>query len=247
MLKKIVITLMLAISIAISISSIYAVKYVKVTFATENDCYKYGLTPNLKKDDEGKLPFKPSQITRDDGTSGGQRISPTGIVVSSCKSGSTSDEIFKLWNTSIIEKKEKGLNKEVCFHFLVDDKDIRELLPLTMKSWACRQVNSTHISILIGEPENLNDKKFFNDIWNNTTELCVAICRMLNINTDNIVGINKVGKFEAPEHWFKLHNKSMLDLKKNVDNILTSNSSLEWEIELEDKNDKEYCSQRIKK
>jgi len=157
-------------------------------------------------------------MTRNDCYTAGRKIKPQGIVVhSTATPGVMAADWFSRWNKSY---KAGEIDRQVCVHAFVDDKEVWQYLPWDHRGWhAGGKANDTHIGFEICEPKDLNDKEYFNKAWENAVELAVFLCKEFDIAPENIIGHYEAHKkgiatnHADPGHWFPKHNKSMDDFR----------------------------------
>lgn len=198
-------------------------------------------------------------FTNNDCYKAGKYITPKGIMVHStgCENPtlkryvhyiSDDDPIGKNlynnhWNRPLPDKKQK------CVHAFIgklQDGSIAtaQTLPWDMRGWHCNgSANNTHISFEMCE-DNLTDKTYFRTVWKEATELCAYLCTMYKLDPmkDGVI----IGHYEGnkrgiasnhadPEHWFKKHNKTMDDFRRDVNSIMMVKTDLneyeQWAVD----------------
>ncbi len=168
-------------------------------------------------------------MTRNDCYTSGKKINPQGIIVhSTATPGVMAADWFSRWNKSY---KAGEIDRQVCVHAFVDDKEVWQYLPWDHRGWhAGGKANDTHIGFEICEPKDLNDKEYFNRAWENAVELAVFLCKEFSISPDNILGHYEAYKkgiatnHADPGHWFPKHNKSMDDFRAECRKRLEANT-----------------------
>lgn len=156
-----------------------------------------------------------------------------GIVIhSTLESGGTAEEWCDRLNTS-------GTGSAV--HAFVDNTMAYQCLPYEQMGWhAGSNYNKTHIGISICEPKGFyydtatgevvsynvgEQQKYFEDAWRNAVTYSAYLCKEYNLSADDIIGHNEISSendkgYSDPEHWFKLHGKSMDDFRDDVNTLL---------------------------
>jgi hypothetical protein len=186
-------------------------------------------------------------MTRNDCYKENKFIIPQGIMVhSTAEPGIMAGDWFDLWNRSYTAKE---IDREVCVHSFVDNKEAYQYLPWTMRGWhAGGAANNTHIGIEICEPAghfynysygpNMfdynveNNEKYFRDTWDNTVALCVMLCRKYGLTEKNIISHSEgyqqgtASNHADPMHWFPKHNESMDSFRAAVKKVLESGQSV---------------------
>ena len=96
-------------------------------------------------------------MTRNDCYTAGRKITPKGIMVhSTAVPGVMAAEWFSRWNKSY---KAGEINRQVCVHAFVDDKEVWQYLPWDHRGWhAGGAANNTHIGFEICEPAGFSYK-----------------------------------------------------------------------------------------
>ena len=130
------------------------------------------------------------------------------------------------WNQS------KPDGRSVCVHAFIgklDNGDIAtyQTLPFDVKAWHCGGTgNNGYISFEICE-DNLQDKVYFEKVYQEAVEFCIYLCRQYNLNpkTDIICHAEgyKMGiasNHSDVFHWFSRFGKTMDDFRKDVQNNL---------------------------
>lgn len=115
-------------------------------------------------------------------------------------------------------------------HAFLDDKDICQLLPWTMRGWhAGGSANNNHISFEICEPRGTNrlmNKEYFNLVYPRAVGFVVYLCQKYNIPSWYIIshaeGHDRGWACNHGDvgHWFPLHGKSMDIFREDVRRIL---------------------------
>ena len=139
-------------------------------------------------------------MTRNDCYTAGRKITPKGIMVhSTAVPGVMAAEWFSRWNKSY---KAGEINRQVCVHAFVDDKEVWQYLPWDHRGWhAGGAANNTHIGFEICEPAGFSYKSgsvmvgydaakqedYFRKAWQNAVELCVMLCKKYGLNENDII------------------------------------------------------------
>lgn len=174
--------------------------------ATENECYKVG-----------------------------QKITPKGIMVHSTSANNPNLRRYvgpddgllgvnankNYWNTF------RPGGKQICCHaFIGKLKDgsiaTYQILPWNHRGWHCgRSGNDTHISFEICE-DGLNDKTYFDKVYQEAVDLCVYLCKMYNLTEKDICDHSEGAKKGIASnhgdvaHWFPKFGKSMNTFRADV-------------------------------
>jgi len=95
--------------------------------------------------------LKTRYMTRNDCYTAMRKINPKGIMIhSTATPGIMAAAWFNRWNKSF---KAGEINRQVCVHSFVDDKEVWQYLPWDHRGWhAGGAANNTHIGIEICEP-----------------------------------------------------------------------------------------------
>jgi N-acetylmuramoyl-L-alanine amidase CwlA len=134
---------------------------------------------------------------------------------------------FSRWNKSY---KTGEINRQVCVHAFLDDKEIWQYLPWNHRGWhAGGDANNTHISFEICEPGGFSysggsnmvgydvkkNEAYFRKAWQNAVNLCVQLCKEYGLTEKNIIGHAEghskgiASNHADPIHWFPKHGESM--------------------------------------
>ncbi|MDE7390114.1 MAG: N-acetylmuramoyl-L-alanine amidase [Lachnospiraceae bacterium] len=167
-----------------------------------------------------------------------------GIVVhSTATPGVSASQWYSMWNLSY---KNGETDREVCVHAFLDDTGVYQYLPFEEVGWHVGgAANRSHIGFEICEPSGFYysgnvisgydvyaQQGYFDKIWTNATVFCAYLCREYNLSVDNIIShreANQLGLGTAhgdPDHWFKLHGKTMNDFRASVSALLRSSSGV---------------------
>jgi len=167
-------------------------------------------------------------MTRNDCYTAGRKITPIGIMVNSpAVPGVMAADWFSRWNKSY---KAGEINRQVCVHAFVDDKEVWQYLPWDHRGWhAGGAANNTHIGFEICEPAGFSYKSgsvmvgydaakqedYFRKAWQNAVELCVMLCKKYGLNENDIICHSEGYKLGIASnhadvmHWFPRHDESM--------------------------------------
>ena len=187
-------------------------------------------------------------MTRNDCYTAGRKITPKGIMVhSTATPGVMAADWFSRWNKSY---KAGEINRQVCVHAFLDDKEIWQYLPWNHRGWhAGGKANDTHIGFEICEPGGFSysggsnmagyDVKkyeaYFRAAWKNAVELCVLLCKEYDLTEKDIIchseGYKKgiSSNHSDVMHWFPKHGESMDTFRSAVKKALASSAALEEE------------------
>ncbi|WP_350342336.1 N-acetylmuramoyl-L-alanine amidase [Proteinivorax tanatarense] len=179
-----------------------------------------GVTTNLK------------QLTRrymknNDCYKAGRKIKPKGIMVhSTATPGVMAASWFSRWNRSY---KKGEINRQVCIHAFLDDKEVWQYLPWDHRGWhAGGAANNTHIGFEICEPAGFSysgatmvgydvqkHEEYFRKAWKNAVELCVMLCLKYDLTEKDIIGHSEghqkgiASNHADVGHWLPKHGESM--------------------------------------
>ncbi len=167
-------------------------------------------------------------ITQNDCYNTDRKITPAGIMIhSTATPGVMAAAFAQRWN-------KPGLQKAT--HFFVDDKDIYQILPCELgdvhRAWHCGKGNNgsgndTLIGIEICEPTSLDDRGYFEAVYENAVQLTAYLCDIFDILPGNVIchaeghqaGI--ASNHGDVLHWFPLHGVDMDDFREDVADCLT--------------------------
>ena len=167
-------------------------------------------------------------MTRNDCYTAGRKIIPKGIMVhSTATPGVMAEAWFSRWNKSF---RAGEINRQVCVHAFLDDKEIWQYLPWNHRGWhAGGKANDTHIGLEICEPGGFSysgganmvgydvqkNEAYFRAAWNNAVSLCVLLCREYGLTEKDIICHSEGNKKGIASnhadvmHWFPKHGESM--------------------------------------
>jgi len=190
-------------------------------------------------------------MARNDCYTAGRKIVPKGIMIhSTATPGVMARAWFNRWNKSF---KKGEINRQVCVHAFVDDKEVWQYLPWNHRGWhAGGKANDTHIGIEICEPAAFyysnganmmgydvkKNEAYFRKVWKNTVKLCVFICREYGLIEKDIIGhaeghkLGVASNHADPLHWFPKHGESMNTFRKAVAEKLNNTEIDELETAL---------------
>lgn len=178
-------------------------------------------------------------LTENDCYKTGEKIIPTGIMVhSTATPGVMAKDWFELWNKSFAAGE---INREVCVHAFLDDKEVWQYLPWNHRAWhGGGAVNNTHISFEICEPSGFvyfgnrmigyspsQHEEYFRKVWNNLVELCVYLCRIFGLDETNIIThceghqMGIASNHMDVMHWFPRHGENMDTFRSAVKEALS--------------------------
>ncbi|WP_026478160.1 N-acetylmuramoyl-L-alanine amidase [Alkaliphilus transvaalensis] len=185
--------------------------------------------------------LKTKYMTRNDCYTANRKITPKGIMVhSTATSGVMAGAWFSRWNKSF---RAGEINRQVCVHAFLDDKEIWQYLPWNHRGWhAGGAANNTHIGFEICEPRghsyrgstmvNYDVKKneaYFRAVWQNAVNLCVFLCKEYGLTEKDIIGHAEghrqgiASNHADPNHWFPQHGESMDTFRTAVKKALEGN------------------------
>jgi len=172
--------------------------------------------------------IKTKFMTRNDCYTANRKITPGGIMIhSTAVPGVMAADWFSRWNKSY---KAGEINRQVCVHAFVDDKEVWQYLPWDHRGWhAGGSANNTHIGFEICEPAGFSYKSgsvmvgydaakledYFRKAWQNAVELCVMLCKKYGLNENDIICHSEGYKLGIASnhadvmHWFPRHGESM--------------------------------------
>lgn len=120
-----------------------------------------------------------------------------------------------------------GGGRNVCPHAVIGllkngNVDTVQILPWNYMAWhSGGGANNTHISVEICE-DDLNDSTYFEKIYAEVINFCVEICKMYNLNYNDIIDhaegfkIGLASNHADVGHWFSKHFKNMDILRNDV-------------------------------
>jgi hypothetical protein len=172
--------------------------------------------------------LKTKYMTRNDCYTANRKITPKGIMVhSTATPGVMAGSWFSRWNKSF---KAGEINRQVCVHAFLDDKEIWQYLPWNHRGWhAGGAANNTHIGFEICEPGGFSysgganmvgydvkkNESYFRAAWQNAINLCVYLCKEYGLTEKDIIGHAEghrqgvASNHADPLHWFPKHGESM--------------------------------------
>jgi len=190
------------------------------------------------------MEIKTKFMTRNDCYTAGRKIAPKGIMVhSTATPGVMASSWFSRWNKSY---KAGEINRQVCVHAFLDDKEVWQYLPWNHRGWhAGGDANNTHIGFEICEPGGFSysggstmvgydvkkHEAYFRAAFKNAVDLCVHLCRQYGLTEKDIISHaegNKKGiasNHSDVGHWFPKHGESMDTFRTAVRKALVSESS----------------------
>lgn len=196
------------------------------------------------------MDIKTKFMTRNDCFRAGRKITPKGIMIhSTATPGLMASDWFSRWNKSY---KAGEINRQVCVHSFLDDKEIWQYLPWNHRGWhAGGKANDTHIGIEICEPAGFsysknmmvsyNAKKnetYFRKAVENAVDLCVMLCKEYGLTEKDIICHSEGHKLGIASnhsdvmHWFPKHGEDMDSFRKAVREKLQKDDEFEEAIKL---------------
>ncbi len=167
-------------------------------------------------------------MTRNDCYTAGRKITPKGIMVhSTATPGVMAAAWFNRWNKSY---KAGQIDRQVCTHAFLDDKEVYQYLPWDHRGWhAGGNANNTHIGFEICEPGGFTysgganmvgydvqrHEAYFRSVWQNAVELCTFLSRQYGLNEKDIICHSEGHKKGIASnhadvmHWFPRHGENM--------------------------------------
>lgn len=186
--------------------------------------------------------LKTKLMTRNDCYTANRKIVPKGIMVhSTATPGVMAAAWFSRWNKSY---KAGEINRQVCVHAFVDNKEIWQYLPWNHRGWhAGGNANNTHIGFEICEPGGFSyssganmvgydvkkHEAYFRSAWKNAVNLCAYLCKEYGLTEKNIISHAEgyrqgiASNHADPLHWFSKHEESMDTFRAAVKNALKGN------------------------
>ena len=197
--------------------------------------------------------LKTKYMTRNDCYTAGRKITPKGIMVhSTATPGVMAADWFSRWNKSY---KAGEINRQVCVHAFLDDKEIWQYLPWNHRGWhAGGDANNTHISFEICEPGGFSysggsnmvgydvkkNEAYFRKAWQNAVNLCVFLCKEYGLTEKDILSHaegNKKGiasNHSDVGHWFPKHGENMDTFRAAVKKALSKTDEKAQSFQVDD-------------
>ncbi len=187
--------------------------------------------------------LKTKYMTRNDCYTAGRKITPKGIMVhSTATPGVMAADWFSRWNKSY---RAGEINRQVCVHAFVDDKEVYQYLPWDHRGWhGGGKANDTHIGFEICEPGGFSysggamadydvkkNEPYFRAAWKNAVELCVLLCKEYGLTEKDIIchseGYKKGVSSNHSDvmHWFPKHGESMDTFRASVKSALNKTTN----------------------
>ena len=182
-------------------------------------------------------------MTRNDCFKAGRKITPKGIMIhSTATPGVMAAAWFSRWNKSF---QAGEINRQVCVHAFVDDKEAWQYLPWDHRGWhAGGSANNTHIGIEICEPGGFSysggsnmvgynvtkNEAYFRKAWQNAVELCVMLCQKYGLTERDILCHSEGSRRGIASnhadvmHWFVKHKESTETFRAAVRSALNKSS-----------------------
>ena len=189
-------------------------------------------------------------MIKNDCYTAGRKIIPKGIMIhSTAAPGVMARAWFNRWNKSY---RAGEINRQVCVHAFVDDKEVWQYLPWNHRGWhAGGAANNTHIGIEICEPSGFSYSKnqmigydvkkneiYFRKAFDKAVDLCVFICREYGLTEKNIISHQEGNRIGVASnhgdvgHWFPKHGEDMDSFRKAVREKLQVDDELEVAVKL---------------
>jgi len=197
--------------------------------------------------------LKTKYMTRNDCYTVGRKIKPKGIMVhSTATPGVMAADWFSRWNKSY---KAGEINRQVCVHAFLDDKEIWQYLPWNHRGWhAGGDANNTHIGFEICEPGGFSysggsnmvgydvkkNEIYFRKAWQNAVNLCVFLCKEYGLSEKDILSHaegNKKGvtsNHSDVGHWFPKHGENMDTFRAAVKKALSKTDEKVQSFQVDD-------------
>ena len=182
-------------------------------------------------------------MTRNDCYKAGRKITPKGIMIhSTATPGVMAATWFSRWNKSY---QAGEINRQVCVHAFVDDKEAWQYLPWDHRGWhAGGTANNTHIGIEICEPGGFSysggsnmvgynvakNETYFRKAWQNAVDLCVLLCKKYGLTERDIICHSEGSRQGIASnhadvmHWFPKHGESTESFRTAVRSALNNSS-----------------------
>lgn len=183
-------------------------------------------------------------MTNNDCYQAGRKIIPKGIMLhSTAVPGVRAADWFSRWNKSY---KARDINRQVCVHAFVDDREVYQYLPWDYRGWhAGGKANDTHIGLEICEPAGFSyvgdstmvgydaakQEAYFRKAWRNTVDLCAMLCEKYQLNETHIIchaeGYKKgiASNHADVMHWFPKHGENMDTFRSAVKEALAKKNN----------------------
>lgn len=183
-------------------------------------------------------------MTRNDCYKAGRKITPKGIMIhSTATPGVMAAAWFSRWNKSY---QAGEINRQVCVHAFVDDKEVWQYLPWDHRGWhAGGTANNSHIGVEICEPGGFSysggsnmvgynvakNEAYFRRAWQNAVELCVMLCRKYGLTERDIICHSEGSRRGIASnhadvmHWFPRHGESTDTFRSAVRTALNKTSA----------------------
>lgn len=195
--------------------------------------------------------LKTKFMTRNDCYTANRKITPKGIMVhSTATPGVMAGAWFSRWNKSY---RAGEINRQVCVHAFLDDKEIWQYLPWNHRGWhAGGAANNSHIGFEICEPAGHSfqgsrmvgydvkkNEAYFRAAWKNAVALCVFLCNEYGLTEKDIIGHAEghrqgiASNHADPDHWFPQHGESMDSFRAAVKTVLNQTAPRDDEEDME--------------
>lgn len=174
------------------------------------------------------LKLRTKFMTRNDCFKAGRKITPKGIMIhSTATPGVMAASWYSRWNKSY---QAGEMNRQVCVHAFVDDKEAWQYLPWNHRGWhSGGTANNTHIGIELCEQGGFSygsgatmvgydvkkQEPYFRAVWENTVALCVKLCQLYGLTEKDIIchaeghRLGVASNHADVLHWFPKHGMNM--------------------------------------
>lgn len=194
------------------------------------------------------MEIKTKYMTRNDCYTANRKIEPDGIMIhSTATPGVMAGDWFSRWNRSFNAKE---INRQVCVHAFLDDKEVWQYLPWNHRGWhAGGDANNTHIGFEICEPSGFSylgskmigydvkkHEAYFRKVYNRAVELCVYLCKMYGLTERDIICHSEGARLGIASghsdvmHWFPKHGKNMDTFRAAVREKMKSEPKKELKV-----------------
>lgn len=171
-------------------------------------------------------------MTRNDCYIANKQIKVTKLMLhSTATKGVMASQWFSRWNKSYIKGE---INRQVCVHGFVDDKEVWQYLPWNHRAWhAGGSANNFAIGIEMCE-DLLHTKEFADKTIKNAAELFAFLCKEFNLDPMKDIISHKEGyklgvasNHGDPEHWIGKFGYTMDTFRKMVYDIMNPVTEVE--------------------
>ena len=157
------------------------------------------------------------------------------FVHSTATPGAMADIWYKAWNKP---------NTDAAVHAFLDDKGVFQYLPYEQTAWhAGKPANTYYLDFEICEPSGFyysginmvgydikKNQEYFDKIWTNATVYTAYLCRVNGLDETDVLSHAEGAKLGIatnhgdPDHWFKVHKKTMDDFRNDVKKLLENDN-----------------------